>query len=645
MRITNINIPEERVKDIGLRKIQMRKLGQVVLLAGKNGSGKTRMLAAIESIVGEASNSNTINEIRDTIGALNVSLVSGKSSISSNEKALENVVDSFQRTEIERQISQMRRNIDLWDKSILEYEEKLRISEWITFDPAKTNEKIFQFVPRAVELQDSYTLTKEANVRNAELIKNSNVKDLAKGTIPAITQIISRWVNVNSIEGSDLALSEAEKQKINNDYLRLKDYIKQFLGTDLQRNADQEPVLFGKRIGEAKLSDGQRVLLQFCVSLYAKESDLSEMLIFMDEPENHLHPGALLYVLDKIIDAIPNGQLWIATHSVNVLAHFDPSCIHYVKDGSVSYSGNQPSNVLAGLMGKDEEIAKLHHFLSLPMAYAMEKFAYECLTIPDVVFSQKNDPQLEQIRKELSGLITGATTRKILDFGIGKGRVIASLLAEDIEANIETSKWLDYVAYDITDDKRTFWEPTIRSIYGSCEKRFYMDYESIQNDHGQQFDIVIMCNVLHEIEPEYWKSMFNSLYSLLKPTGYLLIMEDQYMPVGELANHLGFLLLGAEQVRILFKIEDQDALYGATSYKKENRLMAYRIPRTCLSRVDDCSIKSAIESLNTYSLRQIELIRKKETRNYKDGQHHALWTQLYANSALALNQSSLVSSS
>jgi len=43
MRITEINMPAQ-ASDDGLPEIQMAKLGKVVVLAGKNGSGKTRLL-------------------------------------------------------------------------------------------------------------------------------------------------------------------------------------------------------------------------------------------------------------------------------------------------------------------------------------------------------------------------------------------------------------------------------------------------------------------------------------------------------------------------------------------------------------------------------------------------------------------------
>ena len=46
MRIVEVNLPEN--PGIGLQAIEMKRLGHVVVLAGANGSGKTRLLRAIE---------------------------------------------------------------------------------------------------------------------------------------------------------------------------------------------------------------------------------------------------------------------------------------------------------------------------------------------------------------------------------------------------------------------------------------------------------------------------------------------------------------------------------------------------------------------------------------------------------------------
>src|SRR5437870_4061116 len=47
MRITKVTIPKDDIQN-GLEAVNMDRLGQIVLLAGKNGSGKTRLLNLIQ---------------------------------------------------------------------------------------------------------------------------------------------------------------------------------------------------------------------------------------------------------------------------------------------------------------------------------------------------------------------------------------------------------------------------------------------------------------------------------------------------------------------------------------------------------------------------------------------------------------------
>jgi ABC-type lipoprotein export system ATPase subunit len=47
MKITEVDMPEVKGLPDGLGNIKMERLGSIVLIAGKNGSGKTRLLGRI----------------------------------------------------------------------------------------------------------------------------------------------------------------------------------------------------------------------------------------------------------------------------------------------------------------------------------------------------------------------------------------------------------------------------------------------------------------------------------------------------------------------------------------------------------------------------------------------------------------------
>jgi ABC-type multidrug transport system ATPase subunit len=212
----------------------------------------------------------------------------------------------------------------------------------------------------------------------------------------------------------------------------------------LDRDENGDATLFNFRLGDAKLSDGQKILLQFCMAIYSKETKISDLILMLDEPENHLHPEALVGPIDRLVGAVNNGQIWIATHSINLLAHFDPSNIWYIEEGKVSYAGNKPKTVLDGLLGREDEIHKLSNFLSLPALMATNQFAFECLFEPQSVSTGNDDPQTNQIIASINSLIDGNNIVIVLDFGAGKGRLLSTIRELNSENDTDTKTWLDY---------------------------------------------------------------------------------------------------------------------------------------------------------------------------------------------------------
>ena len=119
--------------------------------------------------------------------------------------------------------------------------------------------------------------------------------------------------------------SGENKDEIIGQYNNLKEIIGTLLGQEISTNHNQDATLFNKRIFEANLSDGQKILLQLAVAIHAQGGKLKEAIILLDEPENHLHPSAAIEVIGKIIHEIPEGQIWISTHNISIIAHFNQS--------------------------------------------------------------------------------------------------------------------------------------------------------------------------------------------------------------------------------------------------------------------------------------------------------------------------------
>ena len=629
MRITGFSIECINEKNrLGLSTFPpMNKLGNVVLLAGKNGSGKSRILRLIRQQANDrqnffASKRNISHEI-----------VNADLSIQNLQQMYNQYVQIPEKKDeaeiLEEQINELKKKKD-------SYEKFLRNSFSISIDlPENQNIKIVDYVPKRLDMKDWRQLPQQEWKQKAKAAEHLGCQNLCDTSLSLIQNVFDRYWNTSHQHYQG---SESEKENAKDDLNRLQAIVTRFLGISLDRNADGEVTLFDKPIANAQLSDGQIILLQLCVAIYAQGAKISDYILVMDEPENHLHPSAVIEMIDKIRELNPEGQIWIATHSIALLSHFDPSCIWYVKDGSVSYSGRKPEQVLEGLLGNEENIQRLHSFIDLPDEFAANRFAFECLMPPGVIESDSSDPQFVQFRTILETIWAGGKEKiSLLDYGAGKGRMIANLSECD---QIKPEK-IDYVAYDGFPANREICIANIGNFYPDANDRYFNNFDVLRTkrDDGS-FDVVLMCNVLHEIPHAEWVPLFSNLRRLLKNDGQLLLIEDCKIPVGELPHQKGFVVFETIHLKDLFNISASDNLlvaHDARPDKEPGRLMAHLIPAMCLDKITQESKKKAFDDLRETALTNIKTIRTQKC-TYKNGLAHAFWVQQLANATLCLDE-------
>lgn len=428
-------------------------------------------------------------------------------------------------------------------------------------------------------------------------------------------------------------------------YLELDNLIFSMLGVRLGR-VGKFATIFEKPIADAGLSDGQKVILQLCVAIHAQKTKLANTVFILDEPENHLHPSASIDLFKAIYESSESSQIWVATHSIPLLAYIfsvEPMSLWYINDGSASNSGRNPKAVLESLLGNDEQIGKLNSFTGLPAILASVNYAAECLLPPKVVGGNgSKDPQASQIQTVISGVATGGEKLKLLEFGAGEGRLLDSLAAESLEQGTSVSDSFDYYAYEPYLNDGTCLK-VIDRYYENPEARFFKDkdsYFSLMDDSA--IDVVVMCNVLHEISPKKWIEIFSesSLISrALSDSGYLMLVEDQRLPTGEKAHEYGFILLDTPQLRTLFGIDVEDVAQGRfiVNSRRDGRLKAHLISKSLLSRVTVETRRKAIEQLAKSARDKVgELSVKGGT--YQGGMLYGFWVHQFANSSMCLEE-------
>jgi predicted ATPase len=626
MRITSVNIPPS-VSNNKLGHIKLDRLGKVVVLAGKNGSGKTRILKTIASVLEQMP---TLSQYNSALEAQHQVL----KMINSGKENLARLQDRTVRNQSWDRIIKSTEQSILVNNSALEKHKKVLEWNYLTTSERMNRHVVLNYVPNRLEIDDIQKMTNEKILQASASIENVGMSSLSSA-VPARLQVVSEMYMYATHQEYP---NQQSKAAVIREYNDVKDTLLKFLQANLTLGSNRMPELFGRPLNDARLSKGQIVLLQLCLAFHYQKARMSEGVIMLDEPENHLHPSAIIEVIEQLKSINSNGQIWIATHSVPLLAYFEPNEIFYVADGKVSYAGSEPERVLDSLLGGDVGVERLRDFVNLPAVYAANRFASECLIAPAVLETGIDDPQTHQIREILNGL--HAIPLKVLDFGAGRGRLIANV-AQTENTRGGLLDRLDYVAFDENSNHKAECIKAIAKAYEDSEGRYFNEKKELIVKRGREFaHIVVMCNVLHEIPARDWLDVFGKdglILSALRKDGYLLIVEDQQLSVGERAHSNGFTVLDEMELMDLFRTSPSDHVI-CSSVGGKGRLKAHLIPRRCIARITASSRIKCLETLSSNAQDSIRNLREREKPSYRDGHRLAFWMQQYANAELSLKE-------
>ena len=307
-----------------------------------------------------------------------------------------------------------------------------------------------------------------------------------------------------------------------------------------------------------------------------------------------------------------------------------------MEDGLVSKYGKVSEKVLGSLLGSDEQIEKLKDFISLPAIQAVNRYTFEALFPPKVINTNSSDPQTKQIHSVIENYIQPSGKIKILDYGSGKGRILNC-----IEEN--KSLFLDkveYYAFDVYSENEEECIYSIGNLYTDPKERYFKNERDLRSKHDEHsFDILIMSNVLHEIDPIDWLKKFGIngfITKTLKKTGILLLVEDHQLPYGEKAYQNGFLVLDTPELKKLFCISSEDKNFTWDDFYKDGRLKAHRIPQPYLERMTSETRIAALKELKDNAKHEITELRKRDEKSYKNGRLSGFWIHQLCNAELAL---------
>ncbi|MBU1239025.1 AAA family ATPase, partial [Myxococcota bacterium] len=521
------------------------------------------------------------------------------------------------------------------EKKIEQWRSIIAQRDAFTIDGEFEANLVLDFFPKQHSLDDHRRLNELEQKRSTEAIKKLGTYKLEHHTLAYLASVLRRGFTAthHNLQVADDSKSEAIAERD-----RLEKLIEELLGVVPTLDLDQQPTLFGRPAPEANLSHGQSLLLQIGIALHAQGPRLDGLVLLLDEPECHLHPSAVIEVLQKLRSFNRLGQIWIATHSVPILASVPAESIWYVHEGGVSWAGRRTEVVLEGLLGGPSGRERMEEFLRLPAQFASNRFAAECLIAPGTVMTGSEDPQARQLREFCeTELVLEERSLRILDFGAGQGRLL-SAMHECWAGDGEFSTKIDYRAFEPNSVDSDQLVQVIDNVYSNDgTRRLFGKRDELAMLDDASADVVVMCNVLHEIPPEDWRHLFGpngSLPRLLRPNGHLLILEDMEIPHGEKAHRFGFLLLDTPHLHRLFSCKEGDPPIR-TIAAKDGRLKVHAVPAQVLGRTDQGSTRAALNLLMETARDEISRLRS-STPDSRSGRLHALWTQLLANCDLGL---------
>ncbi|MFY7739549.1 MAG: AAA family ATPase [Flavobacterium sp.] len=649
MRIAKIKVEAEKTKVVNLQEINLtkRSLGSVVALVGENGAGKSRILNFVKDYTNTISAQSffddyIINILKSITHGIEDQITNGKAihsrSKNSNSQAhIAQVNQYYSSVKIRlKQISNA--YIKIIDNDELQ-NIKDNINGSLSFENILNNEhfNLLDSNPNYINQINNQPkllqnlLLNEINQFN----NNSTIQYLVDITTDLIRERVNLFLKNETLEKIEEEIKKKKPYKLFN---KFQEYIKIFLGKEFiyqqiaEGNSFKSVLYFNNQPFEIKLlSPGQKTLFAYAILFFYLETNskanIKESIIIIDEPEKHLHPEAQIKLIDAIKSIVKDkGQLWIATHSIHILSHLEFDEILMVKDDEIiPPSRTTPGKSFNDLMGLEGHVDELSTFINSISEWAYANFMTQCFIEPDVVFGNNiDDPQFKLFKE----FLIKKNNINLLDYGAGKGRIGHTIWEDE-----ETSKKVIYSAFEPNKDNLEFLT-AVKNI-----SNVYTESNEIPE---KKYDCVLLCNVLHEIMPEKWVEVFENIKRVLKSDGYLLIIEDKFLPKGENANDYGYLILGTEETKKLLNAEE------IVDLKLKEKELSERILFNAFTHEQInpsiISVIDSLESLNKNSFKRIKALRKDmiKTSDVSVGRKYANETQLYINSTLALENFKII---
>ena len=317
MKIKNLHIEEYNgLENLNINFESEGKVLDLIVLAGINGSGKTRVLESIRY---------WFEMFRSK--AVNVELF-----YEENEReVLESLMNSEELTEVEKEaqkdieFTDCLRNIKFYNYDYRHNKTENRNYNSKIISRSFENLKIFPkliYVPTEINFEEikkaQTNLKKEYNFIN--IVDSYEIKDIPSYIATQISKVAN--------EEENLTMGQVRKKvfkEINGIFEILELDVKL---SEISKDENSMPIFTdssGKKFGINELSSGEKQL--FLRTLAIKMLEPENSIIMIDEPELSLHPKWQQKIVDVYKKIGKNNQIILATHSPHILGSVEKESI------------------------------------------------------------------------------------------------------------------------------------------------------------------------------------------------------------------------------------------------------------------------------------------------------------------------------
>jgi SAM-dependent methyltransferase len=596
--ITGIRFDAQSLQSFGLRTQELRGLGPLVVLAGPNGGGKTRHLQLIEAAVA-----------RNRAARDDLSLFRGMAAFLGP--------DSAEGSEFQSRL-----------------QGALRIIEEIDVAPP---ESPLHAVPLRYESERQLI---------PGLLRHNRIEQIESASYDTIVAGLANYLGMTARALWDGTHPGAGRypELVDEHELacRFNEALRELLGTVVEPEfvgrSQVLPRLFDRPFQLNQLSTGQRILISWAILLLRQGGHYKGKILLLDEPEVYLHSDVCVRVIAALQRLVgPEGQIWIATHSLPLIAWAGAESLYFVEDGAATFAGNAPSRVWRSLLGGESSREALLVFLDGDAATAATHFASECLLMPAAAPARPEDPQAKQLAPIVADRLRGGSPVRLLEIGAGRGR-LAAAVADLLRVAPELAPThLTYVAYEaprlVVQEHRASCETHLADLRTlGAVARYSTNLAELQARDSDRVDLTVLANTLHEIPVEDWLGLFDQIRRASKPDARLLVIEDQEPRIGELPHPRGFLILERNEWRALVDHE----VHERVSEHNGRRLTAFDIPVDCLERAR-ANLGRALQLVIHRATTEIQNLRAQPqiADSHRAGRRHAFLAMLHLNATLA----------